>query len=326
MSSLPSKIVRRGRDVGRKLRHLGRSARGQMHLDFNGDPAKTVLVAGSGRSGTTWIGDIANFRNTYRVMFEPFRQDRVDLARNFQLRQYIDPDDESPRFLSAARRIVTGNVRDSWIDSRNTRILTTARLIKDVRVNLMLKWLRRRFPMMPIVLVLRHPCAVARSRVAAGWQPQLEVLLKQEPLVRDHLHPYVSEIRAAKPGFDSFIFEWCVEHMVALRQLDRGDVFMCFYEDFCVYPEREIRALLCFLGQPYDANALHLSRRPSAVSRSESAIMQGEDLVEGWRKRTSRAELDRANEILEMFELDRVYPGSMPDRREAESLLDAEWN
>ena len=42
-------------------------------IDMNNDISKAVIVAGAARSGTTWLGDIINYKNDYRLMFEPLQ-------------------------------------------------------------------------------------------------------------------------------------------------------------------------------------------------------------------------------------------------------------
>jgi len=151
-----------------------------------------VIVAGTGRGGTTWIADIVNFRNHFRVMFEPFNCREVSLVHDFSLRQYIRPDDPAPQFLEAVRRVLSGRVRGTWIDRYNRKMLSSKRLIKDIRISLFLKWVKKNFPKTCIILVLRHPCAVADSRLRAGWQPHLTSFLEQPQLMEEFLGPFES--------------------------------------------------------------------------------------------------------------------------------------
>ena len=49
----------------------------------------TIIVAGMGRSGTTWGVNIINHDNSYRVLFEPFSPASVVEAEEFEYVQYI---------------------------------------------------------------------------------------------------------------------------------------------------------------------------------------------------------------------------------------------
>ncbi len=86
---------------------------------FNIDPnnhRRTVFLAGTGRSGTTWIEEIINSRNNFRIMFEPFHSKKVDLFSNWNYRQYIRCNDRRDKFLKPATTIFRGEIEHKWID------------------------------------------------------------------------------------------------------------------------------------------------------------------------------------------------------------------
>src|SRR5262245_5189628 len=144
------------------LRGKLRSLRGRLNrvvLD-TGDYRQSVFLAGVGRSGTTWLEQVINTRNDYREMFEPFHPEKTPARAAFKVHQYLREDCRDPRYLGPATWIVTGRSHSPWIDRFNHRHLARRRLIKDLRANLLLKWLHARFTGMPLLLMLRHPCAV----------------------------------------------------------------------------------------------------------------------------------------------------------------------
>src|SRR5262249_55955888 len=138
-----------------------------------GDYRRTILLAGTGRSGTTWIQDIITRAVACRVMFEPFNPRKISLLTEWSCRQYLRAGQWAPQFLAPAARILSGQIRDIWIDQFNQTHVVRRRLVKDIRVNLILRWIRSHFPEIPIVLLLRHPCAVASSKLALGWKTLL---------------------------------------------------------------------------------------------------------------------------------------------------------
>src|SRR3712207_9472155 len=85
---------------------------GTLHVDL-GDHRNSVFLAGSGRSGTTWVAEIINHRNGYRLVFEPFHPGRVGICGSFRRKQYLRPDDRREAYLGPARRILTGGVTSS---------------------------------------------------------------------------------------------------------------------------------------------------------------------------------------------------------------------
>jgi hypothetical protein len=197
------------------------------------------------------------------------------------------------------------------------KFVARRRLIKDIRANLLLGWMRENFPGMPIVLLLRHPCAVAASRLALGWRDNLSETMEREELVEDFLGPVAPEIRAARGTFERHIFLWCIENYVPLKQFGPGEIHLAFYDNFVVHPEDEIRRLFTFLGEDLDGRVYRVLRRPSPL------IREGErPSVDAWRRSVTDSQLERAVEILGLFGLDRVYgEGTMPVPSGAYALM-----
>jgi hypothetical protein len=295
----------------------------RVHFDVNPDPRATTFVAGTGRSGTAWAANIANYDQSARYMFEPFNPYKVPICAGFRYRQYLRPDDVDPRYVDPACAIVTGRVKNDWIDQFNRRVVSRSRVIKEIRANLLLKWLKCRFPDIRLVLMLRHPCADANSRLHLGWQSHLDEMLGQPDLIEDHLAPFAAAMLAAETQFEKHVFLWCVENYVALRQLSRDDAHLIFYENLCEHPKREVEALFAFLGRKVTPDVFYRLAQPSELSREESAIVQGGSLVDSWRRQVSPEMIAAAMRILALFGLDAIYSAesSMPDVEAAVSML-----
>ena len=289
---------------------------GGLYVDL-GDHRSSVFLAGSGRSGTTWVSGLINHRNAYRFVFEPFRPDKVGICENFGRKQYLRSGDRREEYLGPARTILTGGLRSHWTDRFNEKLVARRRLIKDIRANLLLGWMRANFPGMPIVFLLRHPCAVVASQLALGWRDVLSETMEQEELVEDFLVPMEAEIRAARGGFERRLFTWCIENYVPLKQFEPGEIHLCFYEDFLTRPEHELQLLFSFLGEDFDERVYPLLDRPSPLSREGEAAS-----VDAWQRSVTGRQLERAVEILGLFGLDRVYgEAPMPDPSGAHALM-----
>jgi hypothetical protein len=310
---------RRARNFNRGIwQELGGGFLGQLYVDRGGGPGDAVMLAGHGRSGTTWIAEALNHRRDFRYIFEPFHPGRVDATDIFTPRLYLRPDDGDRRYLDAARAVLSGRVRSLWADKYNRTTLPKRRLVKEVRSNLLLPWLAANFPETPIVFMLRHPCAVANSerKISEAWHTDLNRYLSQPRLMQDHLAPFESAMRAASGDWEKWVFVWCIENHVPLAALDPSKVLFAFYEDFCVDPETELKRLLEFVNLPYDQHALETLAKPSATSRKDSAVFSGENLVEAWRRNVTDEEVAATMRVVELFGLDRIYTSdSMPLHR-----------
>ena len=227
-----------------------------MFIDVNPNPSASVVLAGRGRSGTTWMADLINHNNDYRLIFEPFNPDRVAMCLHFGRRRYIRARSRDPRFLAPVEAILTGRLRSAWSDARNTRLfLARRRLIKTVRATLFLRWLKSCYPSVPIVLAIRHPCAVISLALRLGWDPAIPDMLAQEDLVDDFLAPYLDRILGAHDDFERHVFTWCIEHYIVLRQFRAGEIYLLFWENLFDQPEWELEQVSNFLGRGYDGHS-----------------------------------------------------------------------
>jgi hypothetical protein len=307
-------------NLWRHVRRLKRKLEVAAFIDYGRDHRSTVFVQGTGRSGTTWLSEIINYRNEYRYIFEPFHAHKVDLA-HFNYRQYIRPENRDGRFVGPVEAILSGQARGEWMDQFNARLISNKRLVKSIRASLLLKWLHVNFHI-PIVLLLRHPCAVAVSKMKLKWEVPLDAFLEQEELKEDFLAPFLDDIVRAETVFERHIFLWCIENYVPLRQFERDAIHLMFYENLCTDPLREIEVLFRFLGKRFDERVLLKFRRPSCQVRADSAVVTGDSLTEVWKRHVTTEEVRRAIDILSLFGLDGVYSqDSMPNVNGAYALM-----
>ena len=273
-----------------------------------------VFLAGTARSGTTWVSEILNYRNEFRTIFEPFNPTKVPAMERFGIRRYLRPDEEDVELRDIADRVVSGRIHSNWTNRFNRRLFANRRLIKDVRANLMLKWLHNHFPCMPIILLLRHPCAVVHSYRKQGWYGALEPLLSQQRLVADFLSPHEQAIRRARTPLERAAYIWCIETMVPLKQFKPGEIHLVFYENVVVDGTNEIERLFSFIGNTYDPNIIAKVARPSPTSRRSGATSGARNPIESWRREIDSVEERRILEIVRSFGLDAIYSGDpMPD-------------
>jgi hypothetical protein len=279
-------------------------------FDF-GNANQSIFISGSGRSGTTWLQEIINYDNQYRVLFEPFHKQKVPILQDWYYRQYIRSESREKKFINPARKILSGKIRNAWIDKDNTKIIANKRIIKDIRTQFLLKWVKSMFPKIPIIMIMRHPCAVAQSKLALGWNSELDQhvqeLFLQKDLVQDYLSPYFGLINTIKDDFEKHILLWCLEYYVPLMQFQEGEILVLFYENLCVNYNHEIERLFSFLGFRFSEKIYSKHKTPSSQAMANSAIVQGKNPINAWRKNVSKQQIHAAISILNYFNLDAVY-------------------
>ncbi|HSM08657.1 MAG TPA: sulfotransferase [Gemmatimonadota bacterium] len=255
-------------------------------LRDDGRELPTLLVAGTARSGTTWLAEILARATRSRLMFEPLAPQAVPTEVQIPLFPCPRPDELQPALEAHLRRVFDGQIRDPWIDKQPVTCHPRARLVKSVRASFMLGWLARAFPDLVIVFVTRDPWSVVRSRIDVGWDPgpDLQALLAQ-PSLLESLAPLGDRVRAASERIEhgdaaaSEIIEanavlWAIANHVAHSDLEEISAIHVRYEALRANPVDgfgrlidEIAARGAFdVGQA--ERALRSVRRPSMTSRA----------------------------------------------------------
>jgi len=276
--------------------------------------SRAVAVVGSARSGTTWLGDLLAAGFKARIMFEPFHPVHVPEAARFGLMPYRRPDDEDPQFLEFCRSVFSGELRGPWVDRQASRILPAGRVVKCVRANLFAAWLKARLSDLQVVVLVRHPMAVVLSRMGVGWDPAMDVeaLLGNERLVRDHLRADFEWARSLRTEEERNALVWGIHHLVTFRQrhpLAGSEVV--FYEDLLADPAAVLTDLYDRLGRPSARTPERRLRRPSSTARTPRAAKEGD--IRGVSRGLGAERAARVRAVVERLGLDWVYgSGSGP--------------
>jgi hypothetical protein len=294
--------------------------------DRAGGAEGAILVAGSPRSGTTWVGAVVATMTHARSVFEPMLLrrdgdfallrnrfvDEAALDRNYQL--YIRPEAgmRAPRY-AALEAILGGRTHGRWCDG-NTRAGTyRRRVIKEVRANLFLAYLADTWPELRIVWLIRHPVDVIDSqigRAAEGWQFDWypDCVLNQPEAVDDWLAPFVPRMRQARCLWERLAHKWCIETFIPLKQQvqERSNVVFVRYEDLRQRSSAwdDISALVSDAAWDPIAFGEAAGRPSRATHRSAEAL----------RRDSGRTRLDERacagiEEIVKGYGLDSLYGG-----------------
>lgn len=284
----------------------------RIFFDFAGDDV--VIVLGSGRSGTSWLANICNYRNSFRYLFEPLNP--VHISADEMVSSWCPKHSEAVPFLD---RVINGRVRGKWVDSRNNRLFARRRLVKEIRANLMLPWISANYPSARVVLLLRNPMAVAASRkMLSGskssnwiWEPSLETLLR-EPRVRAQLSSEelsaLSEQIGAGAAMEA-IADWCINNIVTSRESSFNNVHVVYYEDLVAKNDNVVKSLLQFIGVEFHQSVDKALTKTSETSRREASPVETNkaSVLHDWEEKLSSEELVKAVDLLELFGVSRFY-------------------
>ncbi len=245
------------------------------------------LIAGSGRSGTTWVLDSIATANNLRPVFEPLNPFTSATAALYA-DKYLVATDEHVDLYDLFRRAYDGDLytlwshyriptsrlrprREHWqsVDAlkrwlrrlwqsgnqvaayyRQRSIRDT--LVKCVRANLMLEWIHAHFDT-NIVFLIRHPGAVVESQLRtsiSSWDPyrRLEAYRADSRLMDGPLAPYKRNLERNLDPVEALTTVWCVENLVPASRAHSIGFDVVFYEELLEKPECEWPKLVAGLG------------------------------------------------------------------------------
>lgn len=238
---------------------------------------RPILVTGSIRSGTTWVGKTLATAPGVALIHEPFNKDHpVGVFDHRWSHQYAyltegveetevvdralqDTLDFRYRPLSHLRSRdnalrTFGLLRDlprSWYRRHISR---PRALLKDPIALFSAEWLADRFDM-DVVVMVRHPGAFAWSYQRIGEPNRFADLLQQKALMEGPLEPFVIEVERAATSSDP-IYQaailWRILHATVARYKSRHpDWVVARHEDVSRHPLETFPGIFRPLGLPF---------------------------------------------------------------------------
>jgi hypothetical protein len=289
----------------------------RLYVDRNPDLRRSIFVAGTARSGTTWLADIIASQVKCRILFEPFQSELVRDFRAYNYFQYMHPAQDDEYLYAFANRIMTGQIRNRWIDHENEQIFPKFRLIKEIRANLFLRWLHERFPTVPLLFIIRHPCAVVLSRLQLKWATDSDIasFLRQPNLISDFLSDKLEFIKQAKYEEEKHAIIWSISNLVPITQFKGNNLKIVYYENLITQPDKELRAIFNYLNQPYKRSVIEQSKLPSLTTKRTSAVVTGKNKISNWEKMLSNEQINRVLNVVDVFGLSHLYSNEVTPPR-----------
>lgn len=295
---------------------------------------KTIIIAGSGRSGTTWVQDSIAEANGLRTIFEPLHPIGVPSAREFA-HKYCTTNANNHDLKLFMDQVLSGNYRSLWMNYRvrpdrfnisrvgvyvavkNIRKLVrhywkyqtkenNGFAIKFIRANLILPWLAYQYKI-PILFITRHPCAIVASRLKlAGkdkdWSSQLGLdHYRSDPnVVRLIQEEFGVDITESFSSVEAITCVWCIENILPIRWADDAGYVVTTYEALLTQQEEWQRVI----------SRLGLSHVPDSSlrgmpSQQVSIEMQGKEFSEEhlskWRQVISADQMREVTAVLDRF-------------------------
>lgn len=283
---------------------------------------KSILVTGSHRSGTTWMGRMLALSSKLTYVHEPLNVDYshellpTALSRWYE---YIPFHEEAEQHRHVLERVLelrypfmhhlrsARTPRDMYNSIRSAgrywvhRYRNTAVLLKDPMALLQAEWLNKQFDI-DVLVMIRHPAAFAGSLKEKGWSHPFEDFLAQPRLMTDHFSAYADEIakfaRTEQDIVDQAALLWTLLYSVVSTYRKRNPEWTFVrHEDVARDPVDTFRLLygqqdLSFTKEIRSEIEDH--SYPSSESSENSPIRrESQSVVRNWTRRLTKEEIRR---------------------------------
>lgn len=279
------------------------------------DLRRTLVIAGTARSGTTWLAELVGSAKGTAIMFEPEHLGNVPEAKaiGFGWHPCLSPDDRWPAGEVFLERVLKGRVLNAWTTSFmpvSHAVRPRRWVVKFIRANLLLGWLTVRFPIPPPVLILRHPCATVASQRQQGWivrnPPRAEAFFRMHPHLQGVLDGLTDE-------WEFHAALWCIETYAPLALSRPHPYLLITYEQLVRHGEATLERVFDHWGVGMPAEVRAQVHRPSQTTKAGSALLRREDPLSGWQRTLTAEQIARILNVVRRFGLDFYGADPEPD-------------
>ena len=290
---------------------------------------RPILVTGVHRSGTTWVGRMLAAGPQVAYLSEPlnvWHRSGVMRASTRHWYSYICEENQE-NYLAAFQEMlqfdyhanlevksiksvkdVMRMFRDWWI-FRNGRRNHQIPLIKDPFAVFSTEWFSRNLECR-VIIVVRHPAAVASSLMKLGWDFDFSDLLAQPMLMRDWLQPYKAEMEALLESPNDLIAQSCLLWRMVYKVVDElkertPSLLVIRHEDISIDPLDEFSKLYGVLdlefSQEVQSSIVTASseKNPGETSKRtvHSVRIDSRSLVKSWQQRLNQVDIERIRKL-----------------------------
>ncbi len=301
------------------------------------DVKDAILIAGTPRSGTTWLMDIMMTIPDYTSLFEPTNPVWFpeSLKVGFKSRTYLPVDKNWMEGEDYLRKIFTGKIVSRMpnyqlnLEVIMHRLLGHKLIIKDIRLNRMLPWIAKRFKLRGVFLIIRHPCAVISSQLKTRFFgnyppsppfieicPNLNNILEEASMINGLESDLLNKLKKIKYKEEILAASWCLDNYVPLSYPKPHPWTMVVYEKLAKEGEKEITHYFNEIGEKkIPALAIKHWRRASMVTIKDEAknVSQAGVQLSKWKKSLSEKQIERILRVVSNFGFDFYSNDVEPD-------------
>jgi hypothetical protein len=291
--------------------------------------SRPILVTGAHRSGTTWVGKMLAASPEVAYLSEPlnvWHRPGVMRAQIHYWYTYICEENQN-EYLPELREMFgfeyhtwrevksIRSVKDLFRMGRDWEIFWSGRrkhqtpLIKDPFALFSAEWFASCLNCQ-VVIIVRHPAAVASSLSRLGWSFDFSDLLNQPLLMRDWLEPFETDLEKMLDSAPDVIAQssllWRILYQVVISFQDRQPNFVIIrHEDISNDPMEQFKQLYQELGLKFSTPVGEIIKSASSASNPKqtspqkvhSVQVDSRANIKQWQQQMTKADIDRVRKL-----------------------------
>lgn len=286
---------------------------------------KPILITGSHRSGTTWVGKTISVHPDVMYVNEPFNincpNPEMEMGLDFWFTDYYSTEKKEEIAKAFNKLLLRSHLhktikicKEAGLDAKTPlrfikHLLVTRdtdrKLVKDPVALLSAGWLYEEYDFNVIVMI-RSPLAFVGSLKVAGWDFDFKDLYRQKILMNSRLSKFSDEIKymCSKGNESDFIDRvallWNILHFIILDYKARYPSWLFVrHEDISEHPASGFRHIFQYLNLEFElAVQDHITEYTSQINPEQASSTSfqprnSKKSLSTWKKRLTSEEVAR---------------------------------
>lgn len=286
------------------------------------DISKSILLFGSYRGGTTWIGDMLSSIPGSGVIYEPTHVKNFPAAKQAGItnRIYIDRDagwEDGIKFFDS---LFKTEIYNSWTLSEVnpfSALSVETWIFKIIGSSTLAPWILNNFDLRKPVMIIRHPAAIYASRMSRGWTHMGKNKLADKAFFTANPRYWHIYERVETP-VEVFAMRWCIDQLYLLSLGDR--IHRVSFEKLQTEGPETLAPLFNSWNLPIPAKIEQAFDRPSSkVSRSFNTDRS--KILSKWKTQLAPDVIEQIMSIVRDFELNFYHQDEQPDYHQLDRII-----
>ncbi len=281
---------------------------------------KPILVTGSHRSGSTWVGKVLSQSPDVFYIHEPFN---IGINRKvFPFQYWFEHigNATDPLLQKKALDYIESfyGLRSDWLLKNGSRIrsikdggkyfrnilyrLSCRPLIKDPIAIMSVEWLYEKTDC-DVIIIIRHPAAFIASLKVKNWVHDFTHFEQQESLLNKYLFPYKEQIidfvNTEHDIIEQGILLWNTIYSTVLQYYQKYEKQWCFvkHEDISMNPMDSFESICNEVNIKFTEHHKAFIRKTTSDRNGEGTLVRNsKSNIYSWKDRLTSGEIEKIKE------------------------------